>query len=167
MCLSLIQENVGLYSSYFIKKYDEEDIELDVIIPIPRIPNWSEKMDILLNDKNKDIENAMDAQYVTLPGIEENDPDSENCSSSSGTEVESGEDSSSDSNDDNESEDENQNEDSEEETEHGVENEDEDENQNEDSEDETEHDAEREDEENDSSSSSDSSDSENISVISG
>lgn len=39
MCLSLIQENVSLYSSYFIKR-EEEDTELDVIIPSERIPNW-------------------------------------------------------------------------------------------------------------------------------
>ena len=39
MCLSLIQENISLYSSYFIK-VEEEDTELDVVIPCDRIPNW-------------------------------------------------------------------------------------------------------------------------------
>ena len=163
----MIQENVGLYSSYFIQKVEVEDTELDVIIPVMRIPNWSEKMDILLNNGNKDIENAMDAQYVTLPGIEQNDSDSENSGSCSDTEDENGDDSSADSNDDNESDDENQSEESEEETEHDVENEDDDENQLEESEDEKEHEAEDDDDENGSSSSSDSSDTENISVISG
>ena len=146
MCLSLIQENVGLYSSYFIKKDEEEETELDIIIPQKRIPNWGRKMDALLKNGVTNIEDAMDVQHMNVPGMEEVDSDSD--IESSGSDPENEDDSSSDSNNDDVSEDENEGDDSE--------------NENEDngSEEET------EDSEDASSSSSDDSDSEDISVIS-
>ena len=85
MCLSLIQENVGLYSSYFIEK-EEEDIELDIIIPQKRIPNWSERMDALLNDAGDHLsmgENGVNVQEVNIPGMVEIDSDSKSNTSSS------------------------------------------------------------------------------------
>ena len=54
MCLSLIQENVSLYSSYFIK-IEEEDTELDVVIPCDRIPNWLEISDSSDTDSEESI----------------------------------------------------------------------------------------------------------------
>ena len=54
MCLSLIQENVRRYSSYFVKK-EEEETELDVITPCKRIPNFYEKLKALNSISNKDL----------------------------------------------------------------------------------------------------------------
>ena len=88
MCLSLIQENVGLYSSYFIEK-EEEDVELDIIIPQKRIPNWSERMDALLNDEGDHLsmgENGVNVQEVNIPGMVEIDSDSKSNTSSSDAE---------------------------------------------------------------------------------
>lgn len=98
MCLSLIQENVGLYSSYFIEK-EEEDVELDIIIPQKRIPNWSERMDALLNDEGDHLsmgENGVNVQEVNIPGTVEIDSDSKSNTSSS--DAESSDEVSSDSN---------------------------------------------------------------------
>ena len=106
MCLSLIQENVGLYSSYFIEK-EVEDTELDIIIPQKRIPNWSEKMDALLNDSGDYTsigEDGANMQEVNVTGIKsirfqvENDSDSQSNASSSNAEEESADEISSDSN---------------------------------------------------------------------
>ena len=76
MCLSLIQENVGLYSSYFIKG-EKEDTELDIIIPRKRIPNYFEKLEALntVSDQDMSSEGGNDLEHeitneirTTVPG---------------------------------------------------------------------------------------------------
>ena len=59
MCLSLIQENISLYSSYFIKA-EEEDTELDVVIPCDRIPNWIQISDSSDTDSVESITERSD-----------------------------------------------------------------------------------------------------------
>ena len=54
MCLSLIQENISLYSSYFIN-IEEEDTELDVVIPCDRIPNWVQNSEFSDTDTEESI----------------------------------------------------------------------------------------------------------------
>ena len=71
MCLSLIQDNVSLYSSYFIKR-EEEDTKIDIIVPTKRIPNWIERNKSSTtyrerhvstgDDSNKDSELANETQ---------------------------------------------------------------------------------------------------------
>lgn len=106
MCLSLIQENVSLYSSYFIKKEEEEDTELDVIVPQKRIPNWSAKMDALLKHgdytKVSDIEDDVSNEESNKEDADENDSDSKSSASESDEEEGSVSDDLSDSKDDNE-----------------------------------------------------------------
>ena len=106
MCLSLIQENVSLYSSYFIKKEEEEDTELDVIVPQKRIPNWSAKMDALLKHgdytKVSDIEDDVSNEESNKEDADENDSDSKSSASESDEDEGSVSDDLSDSKDDNE-----------------------------------------------------------------
>ena len=110
MCLSLIQENVSLYSSYFIKK-EEEDTELDFIIPGSRIGlnNWIKKLnpsDIVCEQSvsTGEGENVgpqlMVVEEVNVPGMVKNDLDSSNSTSDSNSEKESSSDSSSDEDED-------------------------------------------------------------------
>ena len=60
MCLSLIQDNVSLYSSYFIKR-EEEDTNIDVIVPTKRIPNWIERVKSSTPDREKHVPTGDDA----------------------------------------------------------------------------------------------------------
>ena len=105
MCLSLIQENVSLYSSYLIKKEEGEDTELDVIIPQKRIPNWSAKMDALLKYGDhtmiSDIEDDVSIEESNMGNASENDSDSKISASESDEEEGSVSDDLSDSKDDN------------------------------------------------------------------
>ena len=64
MCLSLIQENISLYSSYFIN-IEEEDTELDVVIPCDRIPNWVQNSEFSDTDSEESItEEGSDADEL-------------------------------------------------------------------------------------------------------
>ena len=59
MCLSLIQENVSLYSSYFTQT-EKEDTELDIIVPCKRIPNWIKSREFLSDESNDTKSNEGD-----------------------------------------------------------------------------------------------------------
>ena len=79
MCLSLIQENVSLYSSYFTQT-EKEDTELDIIVPCKRIPNWIKSKEFLSDESNDTKSNDEDSD-INFPsrsdtGTGENDSDS-------------------------------------------------------------------------------------------
>ena len=79
MCLSLIQENVSLYSSYFTQT-EKEDTQLDIIVPCKRIPNWIKSREFL-SDESNDTECSDKDSDIDLPsrsntGTGENDADS-------------------------------------------------------------------------------------------
>ena len=79
MCLSLIQENVSLYSSYFTQT-EKEDTELDIIVPCKRIPNWI-KSEEFLSDESNDTKTNDEDSDINFPspsdtGTGENDADS-------------------------------------------------------------------------------------------
>ena len=79
MCLSLIQENVSLYSSYFTQT-EKEDTELDIIVPCKRIPNWIKPREFLSDESNDTKSNDEDSG-ISFPsrsdtGTGENDADS-------------------------------------------------------------------------------------------
>ena len=63
MCLSLIQENVSLYSSYFTQT-EKEDTELDIIVPCKRIPNWIKSREFLSDDDTKSND---EDSYISFP----------------------------------------------------------------------------------------------------
>ena len=79
MCLSLIQENVSLYSSYFTQT-EKEDTELDIIVPCKRIPNWIKSKEFLSDESNDTKSNDVDSD-INFPSRSdtrtgENDSDS-------------------------------------------------------------------------------------------
>ena len=77
MCLSLIQENVSLYSSYFTQT-EKEDTELDIIVPCKRIPNWIKSREFLSDDDTKSNDEDSDINFPSRSdrGTDENDADS-------------------------------------------------------------------------------------------
>ena len=79
MCLSLIQENVSLYSSYFTQT-EKEDTELDIIVPCKRIPNWIKSREFLSDESNdtecNDKDSDIDLPSRSNTGTGENDADS-------------------------------------------------------------------------------------------